>query len=853
MVLAGSDLSVLGPAGTLAALLERASRAALDVALVGRGAPDALAACLHGAVSGQGGLLLAGGERLLELRAGRDVAELAAIDGGTGRGPEPGAALRPVFRWLLARGIGPGLVVVAAPDGAEVVLPPEAARARVVPVPVAEGDDGSGLASLLEAQLALRSEPSVPDVDRDPAWSLTWERAGDGHAARVQATLQALANGSLGVQGDLEWDAAGSGRLVLANGAYGEGPDGLVRPLCGPTWTQLGRVQAPAATRAVLDLRAGVLRREPLAGTGPAVLRFVSLSRPSVAALRAAGVRDDDTAPLAVPAGDVVGLAAEHRARSWVDEDGTWRAHTTSDRARIEAAAHEAREATSPGAEVVERVVALRTTGPDEPADAAVRADLDAARSAGFDVLLHEHRAAWAARWADAAITIHGDPDTQLAVRFALFHLLSCAPVEGEAAVGARGLTGLGYAGHVFWDTDVFVLPALAATLPAAARSVLAYRIARLPAARREAARRGYDGARFPWESADTGEDVTPRAARDLEGRIVPIRTGEHEEHISSDVAWALLHYVDWTGDVGVLASGGRSLLLETARYWASRIREDAEGRAHLYGVIGPDEYHEVVDDNAYTNVLVRWHLRRAAAIAGPEQARSWRRLADALVDGYDPGSGRHEQFAGFWSLEPLLISEIAEPPVAADLLLGRERVARTQVIKQPDVLMAHHLVPGELPAGALEADLAFYLPRTAHGSSLSPAICASLLARSGSPDEALKLLDIAARIDLDDLTATTASGLHLATMGGLWQAVVVGFGGVRPGPAALVVAPCLPRGWEQLDIRVRYRGVPVGLALGHDRITVDAAAPVPVAVHGQVAATPACFEQAGDAWRRTT
>lgn len=172
---------------------------------------------------------------------------------------------------------------------------------------------------------------------------------------------------------------------------------------------------------------------------------------------------------------------------------------------------------------------------PPQPAAAAAR---DAAAT-GFDRLLDEHRRAWAARWDDADIVVEGDDELQLAVRFALFHLMATAPDEGEAAVGARGVTGTGYRGHVFWDADTFVLPFLAATHPAAARAMLEYRVRRLPAALDAARAAGRAGARFPWESARSGRDVTPLSARDRAGRLVRIRTGQLEDHIVSEVAWA--------------------------------------------------------------------------------------------------------------------------------------------------------------------------------------------------------------------------------------------------------------------------------------------------------------------------
>ena len=234
--------------------------------------------------------------------------------------------------------------------------------------------------------------------------------------------------------------------------------------------------------------------------------------------------------------------------------------------------------------------------------------------------------------------------------------------------------------------------------------------------------------------------------------------------------------------------------------------------------------YHEPVDDNAYTNVMARWNLRRGADATPDEtERREWLRLADALVDGYDPMSGLYEQFAGFSRLEPIIIADVApRRPIAADLFLGPERTAGAQVLKQADVLMLHHLVPDEVEEGSLLPNLDFYEPRTAHGSSLSPATHASLLARAGRFREALVALRTAARIDLDDLTGTTASGIHLATMSGLWQALVFGFAGVGRRGAALLVEPRLPLDWGALELRLRFRDAPLRLRIARDGVELE-------------------------------
>ena len=470
----------------------------------------------------------------------------------------------------------------------------------------------------------------------------------------------------------------------------------------------------------------------------------------------------------------------------------------------------------------------------------------------GFEALLAEHRRAWASCWEDADVRIDGDQELQLAARFAVFHLLATVAAQHEAAVGARGLSGVAYRGHVFWDSDVYVLPFLAATRPGAARAMLEYRVRRLPAALRAARALGRAGARLPWESAASGADVTPAQAPGRSGEMAPVLTGLLEEHIVADVAWAAVCYLDWTGDRAFAAGPGRELLVQTARWWASRIEIDPDGTGHIRDVMGPDEYHAHVDDNAYTNVMARWNLRRAAGAAADQvderERRRWLELADALVDGYDPASGVYEQFAGFHDLEPLLIAEVApQRPVAADILLGAARTRAAQVVKQPDVLMLHYVVPEEAAPGSLGPNLDFYEPRTAHGSSLSPGVHAALLARARRCEQALDLLRLTARVDFDDISQTTAGGLHLAAMGSLWGALALGFAGLRPTSDALAIDPVLAPGWRGLELRARFRGSRVRARITSDAVEVRADPPItvltPAGERCEVSTSPVAFE----------
>jgi trehalose/maltose hydrolase-like predicted phosphorylase len=742
-------------------------------------------------------------------------------------------AARWVFADLWRRGIHPEEVLIAGdefgplgglPGSDSLLVVPEGEGATVVTVGAEPTGAPAGVLvlhggpeaflSVLEDQLARRRRSDVPLGANDPNWTLAVEGV-DAELERVDEALLTVADGRIGTSGSPVGAHPAARPRVFAAGVYaGAGAETDLLPC--PVWTRLdGALPADAEVRRRLDLRTGVLRQE-LLGYGPGLdaLLFSSLARPGVAALRAQGdpsLLASDTPVIPVSDQAEVGAVADY---VWVRE--------RAENGGVVAAAIDRLEATR-----LERLAAYAADGDRLPETRSPLEALAAAESAGFERLFAEHRQAWAERWETADIAIEGDAELQRAVRFALFHLMSSVRATGEAAVGARGLTGPAYRGHVFWDADVFVLPFLAATYPAAARAMLEYRLRRLPAARAAAAEIGRAGVRIPWESAKDGVDVTPTHVHDQTGRVIPIRTGELEEHITADVAWAASTYADWSGDDAFAAGPGLDLLCETARYWASRIRLDRQGRGHIYGVIGPDEYHEPVDDNAFTNAMARWNLRRAAAAlaAGDgddDERRTWLRLADALVDGYDAVSGLYEQFAGFYRLEPLVIADVApRRPIAADLLLGRERVVGAQVLKQADVLMLHHLLPEEAVPGSLGPNLDFYEPRTAHGSSLSPAIHAALFARACRFDEALENLRLASRLDLDDLTGTTAGGLHLATMGGVWQALVFGFAGIRPRGNTLLVDPRLPPAWDALEVRLRFRGHPLALRIEHGAVSL--------------------------------
>ncbi|MCC2652666.1 MAG: beta-phosphoglucomutase family hydrolase, partial [Microvirga sp.] len=458
----------------------------------------------------------------------------------------------------------------------------------------------------------------------------------------------------------------------------------------------------------------------------------------------------------------------------------------------------------------------------------AARAHAQRAARNQFPALVDSHREAWAARWRASDIRVEGDPAAQRALRFAVYHLVSAANPEDErVSIGARGLTGRSYGGHVFWDTEIFMLPFYILTWPEAARALLMYRYHTLAAARAKAVRLGYRGAFYAWESADTGEDVTPSVVIAPDGEVIPILLAEQEQHISADVAYGVWSYWRATGDDTFLLEAGAEILFETARFWAGRAEREEDGRLHIRGVVGPDEYHESVDDNAYTNGMAQWNLEVGEATArllaqrwperwaalstrlglAEDELREWHRAARDLYTGFDERTGLFEQFRGYFGLEEIDLSAFQPRTAPMDMLLGRERIQGSQIIKQADVLMLIHLLWDRLPPEVREANFRYYEPRCGHGSSLSPAIHALLAARLGDVASAERYFRQASEVDLANNMGNAAGGVHMAALGGLWQAAVFGFAGLCLAGGRLEHKPNLPPQWRELSMRLTWRG----------------------------------------------
>lgn len=722
------------------------------------------------------------------------------------------------------------------------------------------------------------------------SWTIVEEGLHPGEETS-RATVFALANGLLGLRGapeeisPLEPGVKGFYRNGIFDTPRGKLTEREIVGLPDPTAIRLridGEAFDPApagvlSARRELDMRHATLRREVRWHTPEGVEivlrteRFLPLTRPREVRMRIE-VEAAARCSLELEAG-VVGRVWNR----WADHARTLRPETGPDGVAVtlqtfdpghsltvssfhrpvpdvpraflseEEAAWEAfRVELEPGFRfVLERVATVALPGEERnpsPGDAGP-----------------EHRAAWEELWRRTAIEIDGDEEALLGLRFAQFHLLAAAPWHDDRlSIPARGLQGQDYYGSVFWDCEVFVLPFLIATCPEAARNALLYRVHTLDGARRKAERFGYRGAFFAWQSQETGDEqcdlyvfTDPRTGRPLRSYFA-----DEQIHISADVAWAFWQYWEATGDASLWIDGGIDVVVEVARFFVSRCTERG-GALHLDSVLGPDEYHERVDDDAYTNALARESLLIAADALEllREQApdvlqeirtrleltsteiRGFVEAADRLfVPAPDPETGLIEQFAGYFDLrdEPLEVTRarLAHPELHPGGPHGPYQETRN--IKQADVAMMLFLLRERYDARVKSANFDFYEPRTAHDSSLSPMAYALLAAEIGRLDYAYRYFLRSALMDLRSDGPHWNHGIHAAALGGAWQAVVHGFLGVRLRREGVVFdrRPVLPPGWQRVSVPLSWSGqafVAEVEAQGSVRVRSRSKSPLPI------------------------
>lgn len=469
---------------------------------------------------------------------------------------------------------------------------------------------------------------------------------------------------------------------------------------------------------------------------------------------------------------------------------------------------------------------------------------LEAAAEQGFDTLLADSVAVWDHKWASCDVVISGDAAADAAckaVRFGIYHLLIAAnEFDPTVNIGAKSLSGEGYRGHVFWDTEILMLPFFIFTQPDTARALLRYRYHTLPGARENARAEGRQGARYAWESADTGVEECPQWTVDGVDRLW---MRDEEVHVGADVVYGIMRYVAATGDTEFLVDYGAEILFETSRYWIDRLEyEPADDRYSLKMVMGPDEFHVHVDDNAFTNALVRYNLEQAVAVyqtlatedpaqlaeisaalgLTPDEVDRWRARAQRIVDLVDPDTGLIEQFQGYFGMEDVPITvwdenDMPQYPTG----YHHFNCENTTLLKQPDVVMVQYLLPDLHGHASKRANFHYYEARTLHKSSLSPSIHAIMGIEVGDFTRAEQYFARSAFVDLADNQGNTAEGMHIASAGGTWQTVVSGFGGFRVRGGVMAFDPWLPPGWDRVEFRLCWHGDVVEVAVEPDAVTL--------------------------------
>ncbi|GAA1276074.1 glycoside hydrolase family 65 protein [Saccharothrix xinjiangensis] len=467
---------------------------------------------------------------------------------------------------------------------------------------------------------------------------------------------------------------------------------------------------------------------------------------------------------------------------------------------------------------------------------AQVEAALAGARQTGWEGLLAEQRRFLDEFWAAADVEVRGDDELQQAVRFALFHVMQAA-VRGETrAIPGKGLTGPGYDGHAFWDTEMFVLPVLACTVPEAARDALRWRHSTLDKARERARVLGQGGAAFPWRSINGAECSAYWPA------------GTAAFHVSGDVAHAVAQYVDMTGDVAFEREHGTEILVETARLWTSLGHHDQHGGFRVDGVTGPDEYSAVMDNNTYTNLIAQENLRNAVAACErhpevaerldvtDEETAAWRKAADGMLLPFDDLLGVHEQAEGFTSHAAWDFDRTDPDEYPLMLNYPYFDLYRKQVVKQADLVLAMHVRGDAFTPEQKARNFAYYDARTVRDSSLSAGTQAVLAAEVGALRLAYDYLSEAAFTDLHDLHKNVHNGLHMASLAGAWTGLVAGFGGMRNHGDGLSFAPRLPPGLTGLAFRLTYRGALLSVEVEPGRATyrVLSGGPLRASHHGE-------------------
>lgn len=486
---------------------------------------------------------------------------------------------------------------------------------------------------------------------------------------------------------------------------------------------------------------------------------------------------------------------------------------------------------------------------------------------AGFDRLLSRHIACFVNLWKTTDIVIKGDTDADKSLRFNIYHMLITGNAyDDNVSIGARTLSGEGYRGHIFWDTEIFLLPFYIYNFPDIARNLLMYRYHRLDAAREIATSRGFKGALFAWESADSGCDETPEWHKDLDGSIIKIYTQDYEHHIVSDIAYAVYHYYKATSDQKFMNKYGSEILFETARFWASRVSKNKnKNRFEILNVMGPDEFHIRVNNNAFTNAMAKWNLVTACKFfyllkerypktlsllskkikLRDTEPKRWRYIAERVYIPFSKKRRLIEAHDGYFRKKDIEVTRFDRyfmPEFPKDITLPK--LKKTQLVKQLDAVMLLYLLPDMFDEEITKNTMVYYEKRTVHKSSLSPAIAAIMNLKVGNTVRAYQYFLYALNADLKMHQTNVSEGIHAGSLGGCWQTVINGFGGFSIKGEYPSFTPQLPDYWESLDFSINWRRSVIRVHMTHDRLDLclkplKDKRPVKVKVYGKLYEIP--------------
>ena len=449
-----------------------------------------------------------------------------------------------------------------------------------------------------------------------------------------------------------------------------------------------------------------------------------------------------------------------------------------------------------------------------------------------YETLLAAHKQAWQDYWEVSDVIIEGDEKAQQAVRYNIYQLrISVSSHDSRYSIAAKGLTGFGYRGHVFHDTEIFMLPYFTYVHPDIARNLLMYRYRLLPAARAKAKSNGYKGAQYPWESTLSGEETTPPAILHPEtGELIPVLNGPLELHISASISHGVWQYWHFTGDDEFMRDFGAEILLDAASFWVSRTVWNTEHNVYeIDNVIGPDEWHEHVNNNVFTNYMARHNIQIAIdtlhwlqSIA-PDKAKElvqqldlneqslahWHDIIDRIRILQDKQTGLFEQFDGFFQLEPLDQEKYKGRKTSYQGILGVEEIQRYRIVKQADVLMLLTVLNQQFDLKTKKVNWDYYYPITDHdyGSSLTPAFHVMLACELGLVETAYHMFMKGAVVDLEDPRGNSDEGIHCACAGAVWQAAILGFAGLHFTDDGYTTDPVWPEGWTRLAFTCFHKG----------------------------------------------